>query len=61
MKSENDPLQIFLYVLMRDYLTSGKIEKILSEHVYVCKDKTVVFTNTYLAQYAAELSKELRS
>lgn len=45
----------FLYDLMRDHLTAGQVEEILSE----TQDVEVAYTNGYLAQYAWDLAQRL--
>jgi hypothetical protein len=54
----NEQLQSFIYILLRDYLPAGIIEKIMRDHV----EKTasgVDFCNHYLADYAAEITDRL--
>jgi len=53
-------LQCFLYLLMRDELSTGKVEKIMDRiRTLRTKNETVQFSATRLAEYAAELAFEL--
>jgi hypothetical protein len=45
----------FLYELMRDYITPGKVSEILKN----CQDPNVVYSNGFLAKYAAFVAKNL--
>lgn len=54
----DDPLVLFLYILMRDHLTPGYVEQIMEGHVE--KRLPASFTNGHLAQYAEHLAKRLR-
>jgi hypothetical protein len=47
--SSNDPLVSFLYILMRDHLPSGTVEKIIQIHV---TEGESLFCNGFLAKYA---------
>lgn len=58
--SSRDPLVAFLYVLMRDRLTSGAVENIMEKFVEPAQDKGYRFTNGYLAAYAKNLARRLR-
>lgn len=58
-----DKLVGFLYILMRDYLPTGKIEEIMQGHVYpdgMLADFESIYTNGWLAQYAKDLANRLR-
>jgi len=48
-------LTSFLYELMRDVATPGEIEKIVNNS----PDEPVLYTNGWLAEYAADLAKRL--
>lgn len=48
-------LVAFLYELMRDHVTPGEVEAI----VQGCSDPNVVYTNGWLALYAADLAARL--
>lgn len=54
-----DRLVVFLYVLMRDEVVSGTVEKIMQDHVEG-SDSESSFSNPYLAAHAIELAKRLR-
>ena len=56
MNSEN--LVTFLYMLMRDSLPTGEIERILEE-VEKTKNQEVIFTAKGLETYARELSERI--
>jgi len=49
-----DTLTTFFYLLMRDYLPAGKVEKLVNEVVEGAE--TCLFTNGFLAQYADNLA-----
>jgi len=49
----------FLYILARDHLTLGQIEKIMEEHIDKLEEG-VVFNSDILGQYAVELTARLR-
>jgi len=53
----NDPLVVFLYVLLKEHLPSGVIEEIINKHTY---QETTTFTNSWLAGYAKDLAARLR-
>ncbi len=46
----------FLYLLMRDELSAGKVEQLVREST----NDSILYTNGWLAQYAGYLSAELR-
>lgn len=52
-----DRLESFLYVLLRDHLTSEIIEEIMLHNV---DSEESVFTNGWLANYAKDLTDRLR-
>lgn len=49
-------LTAFLYDLMRDHLSAGAMEKLLAQSV----DGPVIYTNGWLAQYAADIAARLK-
>ncbi len=49
----------FLYILARDHLTLGQIERIMQDHISKLEEG-VVFTSDVLGQYAVELTARLR-
>lgn len=52
-------LQAFLYILMRDELVAGKVEKIMRDHVEKTVGQEVHFCNQHLANYAEEIAQTL--
>jgi len=48
----------FIYVLLRDYITPGKIEDIISNNT---SNKRVKYSNGWLAKYAENISNRLKS
>ena len=60
MTKSEQRLAQFLYVLMRDYLPTGKVEEIVQGHVEALPEGTAVsFSNSHLAMYACELAKRI--
>jgi hypothetical protein len=55
----SDPLTSFLYQLMRDELPAGIVEKIVRD--IVNEPEECLYTNGWLAQYANNLSEELKN
>jgi len=51
-------LDVFLYLLMRDYITPGDVGFIMKEIVQT-QECTYKFTNGYLAKYAKYVRKQL--
>ena len=58
--NSKDPLVTFLYILMRDELTPGRIEEIIKEHVQPEKRESSQFSNGWLATYARDIAARLR-
>ena len=54
-----DKLVAFLYQLMRDELSTGKVEHLILDNTGPNADE-FIFTNGYLAKYAIDLAKRLR-
>lgn len=54
-----DNLVHFLYLLMRENLPFGHIEKILQE-CEKFKDQEIEYTNDFLASYAKNISERLK-
>lgn len=52
----NSKLVSFLYELMRDYLTPGKVEELVRNS----QDGPFLYTNGYLAKYAEDLANRLK-
>jgi cobalamin biosynthesis protein CobT len=57
----NDQLTCFIYLLMRDHLTPGDIQQILSESIHQEGEFSNTFTNGYLAKYAHHVALRLQS
>jgi len=57
--NSGDKLVAFLYDIMRDYMTCGEIEEAM---LNIKEEKTEYeFCNGYLANYAKDVAKRLRS
>lgn len=54
----NKKLVTFLYLLMRDELVCGKVERVIFE-IEKCNKKEQLFTNGWLARYADNLASRL--
>lgn len=54
-----DKLVTFLYVLMRDEVTLGTIERIMKEHVDLTGGNDVLYSNSHLEEYARLLADRL--
>jgi hypothetical protein len=54
----SDTLTTFFYLLMRDYLPAGKVEKLVNEVIEGAE--TCLFTNGFLAQYADNLASFMK-
>ena len=54
-----DPLVTFLYILMRDKLPTGEVEKLVHDAEQY-KGQICIFSSSELAQYATSLCKRLR-
>lgn len=52
-----DPLVSFLYILMRDHVTPGTVEKIMEQHIGYGE---CIFTNGHLARLAQDVKDRLR-
>ena len=55
----NQNLTIFLYLLMRDYLPTGEVAKIVKEIEESIDGKEPIFTAKGLGEYAEELAKRI--
>lgn len=53
-----DKLTAFLYVLMRDSITPGRIEEIMINHI---DEEEQQYTNGWLAKYANDIAKRLNN
>jgi hypothetical protein len=58
-KRADDGLISFLYELMRDHLPAGVVEKLVQNVVDEQPKYPIVFTNGYLADYAADLAARI--
>ena len=58
--ASSSPLVSFLYILMRDYLTSGDVEEILLKHVEETRGKAATFSNGWVAKHAEDVAERLR-
>lgn len=59
--SSDDSLVLFLYVIMRDILTPGRVEEIMQQHVESpSREEIVEFSNGWLAKHAMDLAERLR-
>ena len=58
--NSTEPLVSFLYILMRDHLPAGVVERIYQEHVAGTFSNSK-FTNGYLASYAKDLAERIRA
>lgn len=56
----DDPLVSFLYDLMRDHVPVGVVETLVSDAMQVQKGGAY-YTNGWLAQYAIDAAKRLRT
>lgn len=54
----SDILTSFIYVLLSDYMTAGQVEKAIRS---VYEGDTVIFTDSFLAQYADNLANTLKN
>jgi hypothetical protein len=52
----NDPLVGFLYDLMIEHCTPGKVEELAMKQTH----EMTTYTNGWLAQYASDLARRLR-
>lgn len=55
-----DKLTLFMYILLRDHFSVGLLEKIVSD-IESSEAKVFSFTNGWVAQYAINLSKRIKS
>jgi hypothetical protein len=58
-----DRLTSFLYELMRDHLPAGEVEALVAsvEEEALSLENPNVYSNGWLAQYAADLAQRLRN
>jgi hypothetical protein len=56
-----DKLKFFLYLLIRDELPCGKVERMVSAIEKIKGvERDVIYSNSELAQYAASLAERLK-
>lgn len=53
----NNKLIAFLYILMRDDITPGRIENIMINHIFDAKSE---YSNGWLAKYAEDIAERLK-
>jgi len=58
--TSTDPLVDFFYLLMRDELPAGKVERLVRDSINPVGKEETVFTNGWLAQYAKNLADLIR-
>lgn len=56
--STTNPIDVFIYILLKDYLPSEKVEEIFFK-VANSSQGTVVFNNGWLGKYAIDLREQL--
>ena len=56
---DSSKLVCFLYLLGRDYLSLGKIEKLMMDIEQDKKEEEYTYTNGWLAQYAQDVAERL--
>lgn len=57
--SSDSKLVKFIYILARDYLTTGQIEMLIEEHVSNHYKETY-YTNGWLAEWSKDVAKRLQ-
>lgn len=55
-----DPLVAFLYLLLRDHLPAGRVEKVVMDVETMVPHEGFVLTNGFQAQYAEALAARLQ-
>ena len=50
----------FLYILLRDDITAGRMEQILRDHIEKSRGKTSEFCNPYIHAYSVELARRIQ-
>jgi hypothetical protein len=55
-----NPLEAFLYLLMRDHLPVGEVEKLVQSCEDTGEDNKGPLSNGWLAKYAEDLARRLR-
>jgi hypothetical protein len=56
----DDPLEVFLYLLMRDLVPLGDVEKLVKDSEMTAADSKAQLSNGWLAKYAKDLAARLR-
>jgi hypothetical protein len=59
-KRSRDPVVSFLYELMRDHVTPGRVEAIVRESISRVDMDETAYTNGWLADYAEDIAERLR-
>jgi hypothetical protein len=54
-----DRLKTFLYILLRDELPAGVLERIMRDHVSMVDERRHTYSNLFLADYAENLARRL--
>jgi len=58
--SDKDKLVGFLYILMRDHLSCGKVQEIINDYLMESdKNCRMDFSNGWLAKYAQDIARRL--
>ena len=55
-----DPMVVFIYLLMRDYVTPGKVEKAIIDQELAEINGYCILSNGFLARYANDIVDRLR-
>lgn len=55
----NEKLVLFLYLLMRDELPTGKVERIMQQIRTLVLSNTVIYSSHQLESYARDLTNEI--
>lgn len=58
--SEDDPIVVLFYLLLRDHIQPGGLEQVMMDLEQIDGDDTWTLFNTYLAGYGANLAARLR-
>lgn len=57
--SNEEQMTRFLYVLMRDEVPTGVVEKILKNHIVKARKEKAIFSAKHLENYARQLAREI--
>lgn len=50
----------FLYILLRNEITAGRMEQIIRDHIEKSRGKASEFSNLYLHAYSIELARRIQ-